>query len=132
MNQLFFYLFDLFIQMFFKNIFKYKLKQFKRIFVYLFLIFIFYYSLYLLSCVQNERIRLRPKIYLWSHLAKSEDHKCRLPLDIDPWDPSITKYLEVDPFRRVVCPHENTTYDWTQTDENGVNFTLFNQRFAVY
>ena len=111
--------------MFSKLRFNYKLSQLKRVFVYLFSILFIYYSLYLLSCIHNERTRLRPKIYLWSHLAKSEDHKCRLPLDIDPWDSSILKYLEIDEYRRVVCPHENTTYEWTQTDENGSLFAHY-------
>lgn len=107
-------------EMFEKINFLLNLRQIKSVFIFLFMFLIVYHLLYLLSSVRNERLRLRPKIYLWSHLAKPEDNKCRLPLDIDPWDPSVREYLETDGQRRVVCPHENSTYDWTVTDRKGL------------
>lgn len=79
-----------------------------------------YYVLNALLSLNNEKLKLRPKIYLWSNLSTTSDSTCRIPLNINPYDITVQEYLVNDGMKRIVCAHENTTFDWTYVDNNGI------------
>jgi hypothetical protein len=85
----------------------------------LFFTAIYYVSNVLLS-LNNEKFKLKPKIYLWSNLSTTSDSTCRIPLNINPYDITVQEYLAYDGMKRIVCAHENTTFDWTYVDNNGI------------
>ena len=78
------------------------------------------YLLYTLLSVDNEKLTRSPKVYLWSNLSLIPNSKCRLPLHINPYNNTVKQFIVDDGVRRLVCAHENITFEWTYVDNYGI------------